>query len=107
MENKNTVNPELLPQKLVEDEEEFHHVNNPVTGLKPIVKKYLGAPTGAVQKGNKFFFTDGDAKVEVTVVTAEIIRVRLAPRSVFLDEFSYAAPKLENKVSPVGVREAD
>jgi len=107
MENKNTVNPELLPQKLVEEEDEFHHINNPATGLKPIVKKYLGAPTGAVQKGNKFFFTDGDAKVEVTVVTDEIIRVRLAPHSVFLDEFSYAVPKLENKVSLFGLREEE
>jgi len=107
MENKNTLNPELLPQKLVEEEDEFHHVNNPVTGIKPIVKKYLGAPTGAVQKGNKFFFTDGDAKVEVTVVTDEIIRVRLAPHSVFLDEFSYAVPKLENKVSLFGLREEE
>src|ERR1700756_6024483 len=105
MEDKNTLNPEVLPAKPVEEEDEFHHVNNPVTGLKPIVKKYLGAPTGAVQKGNKFFFTDGDAKVEVTVVTDEIIRVRLAPHGVFLDEFSYAVPKLEKKVSVFGMHE--
>ncbi len=107
MEDKNTLNPELLPTKTVEEDDEFHHVNNPVTGLKPIVKKYLGAPIGAVQKGNKFFFTDGDAKVEITVVTDEIIRVRLAPHSVFLDEFSYAVPKLENKVSLFGLREEE
>ena len=108
MEDKNTLNPELLPQKLVEDVEEFHHVNNPAAGIKPIVKKYLGAPIGATQKGNKFFFTDGDARVEVTVVTDEIIRVRLAPHSVFLDEFSYAVPKLENKkISLFGLREEE
>ena len=62
-------------------------------------------PIGAEQKGNKFYFTDGDARVEVTVVTDEIIRVRLAPHSVFLDDFSYAVPKLENKVSVFGLHE--
>ncbi|MDB5143542.1 MAG: hypothetical protein JWQ66_2255 [Mucilaginibacter sp.] len=106
MEDKNILNPEILPDKVVEDEE-FHHINNPAAGIKPIVKKYLGIPVGAEQKGNKFFFTDGDAKVEVTVVTDEIIRVRLAPHSVFLDEFSYAVPKLEKKVSVFGLSEKE
>jgi alpha-glucosidase len=106
MEDKNILNPEILPDKVVE-EEEFHHINNPAAGIKPIVKKYLGIPVGAEQKGNKFFFTDGDAKVEVTVVTDEIIRVRLAPHSVFLDEFSYAVPKLEKKVSVFGLSEKE
>src|SRR5882762_5224490 len=106
MEDKNILNPELLPGKLIEEEEEeFHHINNPAAGIKPIVKKYLGMPIAAEQKGNKFFFSDGDAKVEVTVVTDEIIRVRLAPHSVFLDEFSYAVPKLEKKVSVFGLHE--
>lgn len=87
------------------DEDEFHHVNNPAVGLKPIVKKYLGKPLSAEQKSNKFYFSDGDAKVEVTVITDEIIRVRLAPHGVFLDEFSYAVPKLEKKVSVFGMHE--
>ncbi len=38
-------------------------------------------------------------KVEVVVVTDEIIRVRLAPHGVFLDEFSYAVPKLVQKAT--------
>jgi alpha-glucosidase len=105
MEEKNILNPELLPVKLIEEEGEVHHINNPASGIKPIVKKYLATPIGAEQKGNKFYFTDGDAKVEVTVVTDEIIRVRLAPHSVFLDEFSYAVPKLEKKVSVFGLYE--
>lgn len=104
MEDNNIVDPELLPAKLVE-EEEFHHINNPAAGIKPIVKKYLGMPIAAEQKRNKFFFTDGDAKVEITVVTDEIIRVRLAPHSVFLDEFSYAVPKKEKKVSLFSLNE--
>src|SRR5476651_1531064 len=102
---ENILNDELLANKLIEEEEEFHHLNNPADGIKPIIKKYLGVPTHVDQMGNKFFFNDGDAKVEVMVITDEIIRVRLAPHSVFLDEFSYAVPKLEKKVSVFGLYE--
>ncbi|TWJ02219.1 alpha-glucosidase [Mucilaginibacter frigoritolerans] len=94
---ENILNPELVTSKLIEEEEEFHHLNNPADGIKPIIKKYLGVPNNADQQGNKFYFTDGDAKVEVVVITDEIIRVRLAPHSVFLEEFSYAVPKIEQK----------
>jgi len=94
----NTKDPEIELNKIVvDDEEEFKHVNNPVIGLKPIQKKYLGVPTHCDQSNNKFYFTDGDAKVEVLVVTDQIIRVRLAPHGVFLEDFSYAVPKLEQK----------
>ena len=94
---ENILNQELLANKLIEDDEEFHHVNNPTEGIKPIIKKYLGVPKSVEQVDNKFYFSDGDAKVEVVVVTNEIVRVRLAPNSVFLDDFSYAVPKLEQK----------
>jgi alpha-glucosidase len=99
-ENIPDPNPELITAKLLQveemlvEDEEFHHLNNPADGIKPIVKKYLGTPNHAEQLGNKIFFTDGDAKVEVLIVTDEIIRVRLAPHSVFLEEFSYAVPEL-------------
>lgn len=99
---ENILNQELLANKKIEqeeDEEEFHHLNNPADGIKPIIKKYLGMPNRADKIGNKFYFTDGDAKVEVVVVTDEIIRVRLAPHSVFLDDFSYAVPKLDQKTT--------
>jgi alpha-glucosidase len=86
--------------KLIEQEEEiFQHVNNPVLGLKPIVKKYLSVPTGVEQKDNRFYFTDSEARVEVVVVTDEIIRVRMAPHGVFLEEFSYAVPKQDHKIA--------
>jgi len=101
--DENVLNPDLL-QNIIE-EEEFHHVNNPVEGLKPIVKKYLGAPKAVEKVGNKFYFTDGEARVEVVVVTDEIIRVRLAPHGVFLEEFSYAVPKLNQKVSVFSLHE--
>lgn len=101
----NIPNEELITSKLIEngnlleEEEEFHHLNNPADGIKPIIKKYLGIPNHADQLGNKFCFTDGDAKVEVVVVTDEIIRVRLAPHGVFLEDFSYAVPKLVHKAA--------
>ena len=93
---ENILNTDLLINKLVEEDEPFHHVNNPAADIKPVIKKYLGVPNHAVQTGNKFYLSDGDAKVELTVVTDEIIRVRLAPHGVFLEEFSYAVPKLEH-----------
>ncbi len=102
---ENLLNQELLANRLIEEEEEFHHLNNPADGIKPVIKKYLGVPNNAVQAGNKFYFSDGDAKVEVVVVTNEIIRVRLAPHSVFLDEFSYAVPKLQQKATDFALTE--
>jgi len=103
----NILNEELVANKLVEEEEEFHHLNNPADGIKPIIKKYLGVPKNANQEGNKFYFSDGDAKVEVVVITNEIIRVRLAPHSVFLDEFSYAVPRLEHRAIDFTLTEDD
>jgi len=95
----NILDPELLANRLLEEEEEFHHLNNPAESIKPIIKKYLGVPNHADQVGNKFYFTDGDAKVEVVVVTDQIIRIRLAPHGVFLEDFSYAVPKLPQKTA--------
>ncbi len=96
MEEK-ILNTDLLINRLVEEDEPFHHVNNPAADIKPVIKKYLGIPNNAEKTGNKIYFSDGDAKVEVTVVTDEIIRIRLAPHGVFLEEFSYAVPKLEHQ----------
>ena len=80
---ENIPNTELVLPKIVDEDIPFQHVNNPAADIKPVIKKYLGVPNKAEQTGNKFFFTDGDATVEVTVVTDEIIRVRLAPHGVF------------------------
>ena len=96
MEEK-ILNTDLLINRLVEEDEPFHHVNNPAADIKPVIKKYLGIPNNAEKTGNKIYFSDGDAKVEVTIVTDEIIRIRLAPHGVFLEEFSYAVPKLERQ----------
>jgi alpha-glucosidase len=91
--------------KVIIDEEIIQHLNNPVIGLKPIVKKYLGAVVKVVQEGNKFYFSDADAKVEVVIISDDIIRVRLAPHGVFLEEFSYAVSNIDHKVSVFSLHE--
>lgn len=103
----NLLDPELLANKLLEEEEEFHHLNNPAEAIKPIIKKYLGVPNQVDQVGNKFYFNDGDAKVEIVVANEQVIRVRLAPHGVFLEEFSYAVPKLEQKKVAFSLAEDD
>lgn len=86
-----------IPIRYSEQEEVLQHMNNPVLGLEPIVKRYLLSVLGFRQDANRFIFTDGVAEVEVKVISNEIIRVRLAPGSVFLEEFSYA---LSNNTLP-------
>lgn len=83
---------ELANELLDEASSETHvqHVNNPVLDLPTIEKKYLGRVKAYVKDRNTFYFTDGIAKVEIRVVSDEIIRVRLAPKGSFLDDFSYA-----------------
>ncbi|WP_149526479.1 MULTISPECIES: TIM-barrel domain-containing protein [Sphingobacterium] len=76
-----------IPESL---EDGMQHVNNPVLDLPRIEKQYLTTVKGFSQDRNVFYFTDGRAKVEVKVVSEEIIRVRLAPEGVFLADFSYA-----------------
>lgn len=89
------------------EEEIIQHLNNPVTALKPIVKQYLTSVTRVRKEGNKFYFSDGTAQVEVRVVSDEIIRVRLAPHGVFLDDFSYAVTTVDQKVSTFRLEEDD
>jgi alpha-glucosidase len=101
------ISSNLSNESIYVEEEVIQHINNPVTGIKPIVKKYLGSVTNVEQQGNCFYFTDGDAKVEVKVVSDEIIRVRLAPHGVFLEEFSYAVPQHKQKVSVFSLTESE
>jgi len=96
---ENILDPNIQTPLIDDKEEEtFRHLNNPADGIKPIVKKYLGVPTQFEQTGNKFCFTDGVAKVAATVITNEVIKIRLAPHGVFLEEFSYAVPKIEQQI---------
>ncbi len=106
MEETNEKGKELIENiNAAETEEIIQHLNNPVTDLKPIVKKYLGGVKAVVAEGNRFFFGDGSARVEVRVVSDEIIRVRLAPHGVFLDDFSYAVPVVDQKVTTFKLEE--
>ncbi|TDG36672.1 DUF4968 domain-containing protein [Pedobacter changchengzhani] len=91
-----------------ETEDVQQHLNNPVdVSVKPIIKQYLGAVKKVKKEGNRFYFSDGDARVEVRIVSDEIIRVRLAPHGVFLDDFSYAVPEVDQKVSVFKMVELD
>ncbi|WP_343531819.1 glycoside hydrolase family 31 protein [Pedobacter sp.] len=81
------------------EEETVQHLNNPVTDLQPIVKQYLTSVKSVKKEGNKFYFSDGEAMVEVRVVSDETIRVRLAPHGVFLADFSYAVEQVDKKVT--------
>ncbi|HEY0054976.1 MAG TPA: glycosyl hydrolase, partial [Pedobacter sp.] len=99
--------PELPEFSVEQLEEGVHHVNNPIIGLKPIEKIYLQTVTEYIQVDNNFYFSDGTAKVEIRVVSDEIIRVRLAPQGTFLDDFSYAVPKLETRVTVFSFKETE
>lgn len=89
------------------EEEIIQHLNNPVANLKPIVKEYLTGVKKVKKENNRFYFSDGNAKVEVRVVSDEIIRVRLAPHGVFLDDFSYAVPTVDQKVTTFSLKESE
>lgn len=101
-ESDDTLANELSIEQL---EEVVQHVNNPIVGIEPIVKKYLTEVKEYIQDQNNFYFSDGDAKVEVRVVSDEIIRIRLAPHGVFLEEFSYAVTKPEQRVTVFSFKE--
>jgi len=65
MEDLNEQSKELHVNAISQpvEEEPIQHLNNPVANLKPIVKKYLTAVRQVVSDGNKFYFSDGDARV--------------------------------------------
>ncbi|MXV52792.1 DUF4968 domain-containing protein [Pedobacter sp. HMF7647] len=96
------VNPELTIDQL---DDGIQHVNNPIVGLTAIEKKYLTKIVEYSQNNNNFYFSDGVAKVEVRVVSDEIIRIRLAPHGAFLEEFSYAVPENTKRVTVFSFRE--
>jgi alpha-glucosidase len=96
-----------LPFGFNEQEEGLQHINNPILGIETIAKKYLLAVKGFRQDSNRFFFTDGIAEVEVKVISNEMIRVRLAPGSVFLEEFSYAIANNVYNISSFSCKELE
>ncbi|MCD0488448.1 glycoside hydrolase family 31 protein [Pedobacter sp. MC2016-14] len=109
MEEVNEQGKEIKNKENIQEivEETIQHLNNPVTDLQQIVKKYLTSVISVVADGNKFYFSDGEAKVEVRVVSDEIIRIRLAPHGVFLGDFSYAVPVVDQKVTTFRLEERE
>ncbi len=98
-ESKQETKKEEFATDIIADqslENDIQHVNNPVLDLPVIEKKYLHAANSYYKDGSKFIFSDGKAKVEINVVSDEIIRVRLAPQGIFLDDFSYAVVPQEH-----------
>src|SRR5690606_1647176 len=89
-QKKGEIATDILEEETLDN---IHHVNNPVLDVPAVEKKYLNKALSYVKQGNVFVFTDEKASIEVKVFSDEIIRVRLAPRSLFLDDFSYAIKK--------------
>lgn len=85
---KEGIASEMIAEESLDDN--IQHVNNPVLDLPIIEKKYLRSVAAYQKEGNSYILTDGKARVELKVVTDDIIRVRLAPQGAFLDDFSYA-----------------
>ncbi|WP_069661032.1 glycoside hydrolase family 31 protein [Arcticibacter eurypsychrophilus] len=105
MDEKDKISlPEITIEQL---EEGVQHVNNPIVGLKPIEKRYLQQVKEYKQVDNDFFFSDGESTVEVKVVSDEIIRIRMAPQSTFLEDFSYAVPKITYTASLFSLKETE
>jgi alpha-glucosidase len=68
--NQTTLNEEENDGTL----ESMHHVNNPVLDLPKIEKKYLETIVAHNQNDKSYYFSDGKAKVEIKIVTDEIVR---------------------------------
>jgi len=54
-----------------------------------VTKQFLGTVSSYYQEGFDFYFKDINSVLKITVVSDEIIRVRLAPHGTFLPDFSY------------------
>ncbi len=90
---------EIHPVEIIDNE--FTMSINTINVLEPISKQYLGVVTEYQNIGNSYIFNDGRASVEVKVISDAIIRVRLAPHSSFLDEFSYAIQPYDHKITRI------
>ena len=99
--------PQKVQQENYDQEEDVQHLNNPIVGLEPIVKKYLSSVRSYRQNNSSFYFSDGTAEVEVRVVSDEIIRVRLAPQATFLEDFSYAISDHQLRPSVFSFKETE
>jgi len=102
-EHMDKINPHL------EDENEIleQEIKTNVTEITPITKQYLQAVSQIKVLGNQFFLGDGRSTVCITVVSDEIIRVRMAPQGIFLVDFSYGLSNEEFRISRIDTHEDD
>ncbi len=94
---------EILEEQSLEGN--IQHVNNPVLDLPKIEKKYLRSVVSYAKASDSYIFSDSRARVEVKIFTDEIIRVRLAPQGVFLDDFSYAVINIDEHANAHQIKE--
>jgi len=73
--------------------------------IPPVERQYLKAVRQMTRAGNKFYFSDGVSKVELNVVSDAIIRIRMAPKGEFLNEFSYAISENKFHITRIDVSE--
>lgn len=78
-----------------------------ITEISPVTKQYLEAVSSVRVAGNQYFFTDGRSTVCITVLSDEIVRVRMAPQAIFLPDFSYAVIQSDFRISRIDFSEDD
>src|SRR5690606_18605106 len=101
---KEGIASDLITEETLEN---IQHVNNPVMDLPTIEKTYLQEVKSVTKEGNSYIVSDGKARIEVKIISDDIIRVRLAPIGVFLDDFSYAVVEQEHEPHVHEVSEDD
>lgn len=101
----NMIDPELKVSDQNDHKEEEKFLNNPIVTVGPVTKQYLKSVKNYVTDGNRFVFSDGLSKVQISVISDEIIRVRMAPQGVFLADFSYAIQEFDHVITKVSMKE--
>ncbi|UKJ09349.1 glycoside hydrolase family 31 protein [Solitalea lacus] len=97
----NLIDPDLKLKENQHTEEGEKFLNNPIVTVGPVTKQYLRSVKSYVTDGNRFVFSDGVSKVQISVISDEIIRVRMAPQGTFLADFSYAINGYPHKITLV------
>jgi len=107
------MNSENLEENLYPSESELdddaleQEIKTNITEISPITKQYLQSVNQIRVEGNHFFIGDGRSTVCVTVISDEIIRVRMAPQGIFLIDFSYALSPEDYRISRIDIYEDD
>ncbi|MES2386667.1 MAG: glycoside hydrolase family 31 protein [Bacteroidota bacterium] len=70
-----------------------------------VAKQFLGEIRSCTVKGNTFYFRDVNSTLAVSIISDEIVRVRLAPQGAFLADFSYALQPYDFKLASLDFQE--